>query len=236
MMWHSLLKLRALPDDTRFYCGHEYTSANIRFAKTIEPNNKALAARADEVAKLVAAGKPTIPATIGAEKAANPFLRADDAEVAKSPLGSPAVRPGKCSRKSANVRTGFDRSPRRAADVIRLLDLKPHPEGGHFRETFRDMRQVDGPPRRVDCDLFSAGARRALALAPHRRGRSLALVCRRAACAGNCPRAGTPRAPYARLRSCRGRTPAGHCPGSCLAGGAKPRRLDALRLYRCAGL
>jgi hydroxyacylglutathione hydrolase len=92
MMWHSLLKLRALPDDTRFYCGHEYTAANIRFAKTIEPNNKALAARAEEVDKEIAAHKPTIPATIGAEKAANPFLRADDAALAKSLglAGSPA--------------------------------------------------------------------------------------------------------------------------------------------------
>jgi hydroxyacylglutathione hydrolase len=92
MMWNSLLKLRALPDDTQFYCGHEYTQANIRFAKTIEPNNKALTARAEEVDRLRAAGKPTIPATIGAEKAANPFLRADDAEVAKAVNlgGSPA--------------------------------------------------------------------------------------------------------------------------------------------------
>ncbi len=84
MMWRSLLKLRALPDDTRFYCGHEYTQANIRFAKTIEPDNRALAARAEEVAKLTAAGKPTIPATIAAEKATNPFLRADDADLATS--------------------------------------------------------------------------------------------------------------------------------------------------------
>jgi hydroxyacylglutathione hydrolase len=84
IMWNSLLKLRALPDDTRFYCGHEYTAANIRFAKTVEPGNKALAARADEVAKLLAAHKATIPATIGAEKAANPFLRADDADVANA--------------------------------------------------------------------------------------------------------------------------------------------------------
>jgi hydroxyacylglutathione hydrolase len=92
MMWNSLLKLRALPDDTQFYCGHEYTQSNIRFAKTVEPNNKALAARAEEVDRLRAAGKPTIPATIGAEKAANPFLRADDAEVAKAVGlgGSPA--------------------------------------------------------------------------------------------------------------------------------------------------
>jgi hydroxyacylglutathione hydrolase len=92
MMWQSLLKLRALPDDTKFYCGHEYTQANVRFAKTIEPDNKALAARAEEVAGLLAAGKPTIPATIGAEKADNPFLRADVPEVAKSVglAGSPA--------------------------------------------------------------------------------------------------------------------------------------------------
>ena len=42
-MWQSLLKLRDLPDDTQIYCGHEYTAANIRFALTIEPDNKALA-------------------------------------------------------------------------------------------------------------------------------------------------------------------------------------------------
>jgi hydroxyacylglutathione hydrolase len=92
MMWNSLLKLRGLPDDTRFYCGHEYTDANIRFARTIEPDNKALAARAEEVAKLTADGKFTIPATIGAEKKANPFLRADEPEIAKSLglAGSPA--------------------------------------------------------------------------------------------------------------------------------------------------
>ncbi|MGZ3282466.1 MAG: hydroxyacylglutathione hydrolase [Xanthobacteraceae bacterium] len=92
MMWQSLLKLRGLPDDTRIYCGHEYTKANIRFAKTIEPNNAALNARAAEVDKLLAAHKPTVPSTIGEEKSANPFLRADVPEVAKSVglAGSPA--------------------------------------------------------------------------------------------------------------------------------------------------
>jgi hydroxyacylglutathione hydrolase len=84
MMWQSLLKLRRLPDDTRVYCGHEYTQANIRFAKTIEPGNAALAAREKEVDKLRAERKPTIPSTLGQEKAANPFLRADLPEVAKS--------------------------------------------------------------------------------------------------------------------------------------------------------
>jgi hydroxyacylglutathione hydrolase len=77
MMWQSLLKLRALPDDTRLYCGHEYTDANIRFAKTIEPDNPALAARANEVERQLAARTPTIPSLLGEEKRANVFLRAD---------------------------------------------------------------------------------------------------------------------------------------------------------------
>ncbi len=82
MMWDSLLKLRALPDDTRIYCGHEYTASNVRFALSIEPQNAALKARAEEVEKQAAAGRPTIPTTIGAEKSFNPFLRADDPQVA----------------------------------------------------------------------------------------------------------------------------------------------------------
>lgn len=81
-MWNSLVKLRALPDETQFFCGHEYTQANIKFALTIEPDNAALIARAKEVDALRAAGKPTLPATIGAEKAANCFLRADVPAVA----------------------------------------------------------------------------------------------------------------------------------------------------------
>jgi hydroxyacylglutathione hydrolase len=94
MMWQSLLKLRALPDDTRIYCGHEYTLANIRFARTVEPDNAALAAREKAVEQLVAAHKPTIPSTMGEEKAANPFLRADlPAVAAKVGLaGKPAAQ------------------------------------------------------------------------------------------------------------------------------------------------
>jgi hydroxyacylglutathione hydrolase len=84
MMWQSLLKLRSLPDDTQIFCGHEYTQANIRFAKTIEPDNTALLAREQEVARLRADNKPTIPSTMGEEKAANPFLRADIPAVARS--------------------------------------------------------------------------------------------------------------------------------------------------------
>ncbi|HTE95172.1 MAG TPA: hydroxyacylglutathione hydrolase, partial [Bradyrhizobium sp.] len=61
MMWDSLLKLRALPNDFRLYCGHEYTAANIKFALTVDPNNPALKARAEEMTKLRAANKPTLP-------------------------------------------------------------------------------------------------------------------------------------------------------------------------------
>ena len=82
MMWRSLTKLRELPGDTRIFCGHEYTQANIRFARTIEPDNKALAARAAQVDKLVAEKKPTLPSTMAEERAANVFLRADVPAVA----------------------------------------------------------------------------------------------------------------------------------------------------------
>jgi hydroxyacylglutathione hydrolase len=82
MMWESLLKLRALPDDFRLYCGHEYTASNVRFALSIDPDNAALKARADEVARLRADNKPTIPVLLGEEKKANVFLRADDPVIA----------------------------------------------------------------------------------------------------------------------------------------------------------
>lgn len=82
MMWESLLKLRALPDDFKLYCGHEYTASNVRFALTVEPDNPALTARAEEVTRLRAENKPTIPSLLGEEKKANVFLRADDPAVA----------------------------------------------------------------------------------------------------------------------------------------------------------
>jgi hydroxyacylglutathione hydrolase len=82
MMWDSLLKLRALPDDFNLYCGHEYTASNVKFALAVDPDNAALQARAAEVAKLRAENKPTIPSLLGDEKRANVFLRADEPSVA----------------------------------------------------------------------------------------------------------------------------------------------------------
>jgi hydroxyacylglutathione hydrolase len=78
MMWSSLSKLRELPSDTRVYCGHEYTENNARFATSIDPHNPALRRRAAHVLGLRRAGKPTVPSLLGEERAANPFLRADD--------------------------------------------------------------------------------------------------------------------------------------------------------------
>jgi hydroxyacylglutathione hydrolase len=83
MMWQSLQKLMALPKDTTVYCGHEYTQANARFALTIEPDNAALQKRAEEVDQLRAAGKATLPTTIGLELETNPFLRPHVAAIQK---------------------------------------------------------------------------------------------------------------------------------------------------------
>jgi hydroxyacylglutathione hydrolase len=77
-MWRSLTKLAALPDSTRVYCGHEYTASNARFARSLENDNPALEERVAEVERTRAAGRPTIPSTLGAEKRTNPFLRAAD--------------------------------------------------------------------------------------------------------------------------------------------------------------
>lgn len=78
-MWQSLGKLMALPDDTRVYCGHEYTASNARFALSVDGDNPKLKARAKEIDALRARDEPTVPTTIGRERATNPFVRAKDA-------------------------------------------------------------------------------------------------------------------------------------------------------------
>jgi hydroxyacylglutathione hydrolase len=78
VMFSSLQKLAELPPQTRVYCGHEYTLSNARFALSVDPANTALQERAAEVESLREDGKPTLPTTIGAELATNPFLRWHD--------------------------------------------------------------------------------------------------------------------------------------------------------------
>ena len=74
-MWTSLSRLAALPDETAVYCAHEYTASNARFALTVD-DNPLLKTRADEIFAARERGEPTVPTTIGLEKATNPFLRA----------------------------------------------------------------------------------------------------------------------------------------------------------------
>jgi hydroxyacylglutathione hydrolase len=76
-MYASLQRLAKLPPETRVFCGHEYTEANLRFALRVEPDNEALQARLERVARQRAAGEITLPSTLGEELATNPFLRVD---------------------------------------------------------------------------------------------------------------------------------------------------------------
>lgn len=89
MMYTALCeKLAALPDDTRVFCGHEYTESNLRFAAHVEPDNQDIASKLAEVSAIRAGAaadwhdateaEMTIPSTIADEKATNPFMRARD--------------------------------------------------------------------------------------------------------------------------------------------------------------
>jgi hydroxyacylglutathione hydrolase len=107
MMWNSLEKLLALPDDTAIYCGHEYTVANAKFALSVEPGNAALVKRDTEVKRLRAEGKATLPTTMGLEKETNPFLRVHSPEI-RATLGmanAPAAEVfGELRRRKDNFR------------------------------------------------------------------------------------------------------------------------------------
>lgn len=81
-MWASLKKLAALPNETRVWCGHEYTLSNAKFCASVLPMDSAIGARLAKVEADRAAGRPTVPTTIGAEKATNVFLRAAEDKVA----------------------------------------------------------------------------------------------------------------------------------------------------------
>lgn len=103
-MWEGLLRLRALPDDTLVYCGHEYTQANARYALSIDPDNLDLRLRAEQVNLLRQAGRFTVPSRLGDEKHANPFLRADTPAMAGA-MGMPDATPAEVF---AAIRRGKD--------------------------------------------------------------------------------------------------------------------------------
>lgn len=92
-MHGSLRKLMALPDDTKIYCGHEYTENNLRFALTLEPKNHKLVSRFERVRALRARGVSTVPSTMEEEKQTNPFLRWESKEIQASlKAASPELR------------------------------------------------------------------------------------------------------------------------------------------------
>lgn len=79
--WASLSRLKALPAETTLYCAHEYTQSNARFALHADPDNAALGDYVAEVEAKRARGEPTVPTVLSRELAANPFLRADTADM-----------------------------------------------------------------------------------------------------------------------------------------------------------
>lgn len=83
-MFASLSKLAALPADTTVCSGHEYTASNGKFALTVDPENPALAARVQDIAKARAEGRPTVPSLLSVELATNPFLRGHTESVQKA--------------------------------------------------------------------------------------------------------------------------------------------------------
>lgn len=83
-MLESLDRLAGLPPGTLVCCGHEYTRSNAAFALAVEPGNRALRERSEEVERMRAQDQPTVPSTLENELACNPFLRIDVPEVRRS--------------------------------------------------------------------------------------------------------------------------------------------------------
>jgi len=92
-LYHSLARLAALPDDTRVYCGHEYTLSNLAFAAQVEPGNAEQVRWHEHCIELREVGKPTLPSTIALEKAINPFLRTDEEAVIEAVAVCKGERP-----------------------------------------------------------------------------------------------------------------------------------------------
>ena len=83
-MFNSLNKLKELPEDTKIYCGHEYTLKNFEFCLKYNPNNNFLKKKADKIKSKLKSKIPTIPSTIGEEIKTNIFFRYDDPDVKKA--------------------------------------------------------------------------------------------------------------------------------------------------------
>ncbi|MCK6409106.1 hydroxyacylglutathione hydrolase [Thauera sp.] len=107
-MQHSLARLAALPPDTRVYCTHEYTLSNLAFARVAEPHNPERDAWAAHCEALRARGEPTLPSTIGRERAINPFLRCDQPGVIDTVAAHAGRRPQDALECLADLRAWKD--------------------------------------------------------------------------------------------------------------------------------
>lgn len=87
-MWNSLGKYRSIPDQTKVYCGHEYTQANLAFAMTVDPCNPDLKERFNTITEARRRNEPTVPTELGIERSTNPFLRPHDPNI-RAELGMP---------------------------------------------------------------------------------------------------------------------------------------------------
>lgn len=105
---NSLTRLTTLPDDTRVYCGHEYTEANLRFALTVEPDNREAMQHAERVRAWRVKHRPSLPTTIGLERRINPFLRTDQASVQSAVESHSQKRPGSAVEIFAMLRRWKD--------------------------------------------------------------------------------------------------------------------------------
>lgn len=91
-MYHSLQRLAALPGPTRVYCAHEYTLANLAFAAAVEPDNEALRERIRSAKALRSEEQPTVPSELDLERATNPFLRCEEADLVASLIAQNRIK------------------------------------------------------------------------------------------------------------------------------------------------
>ena len=82
-MFNSLNRIKSLPENTKIYCGHEYTQKNLEFCIKFNPNNKYLIMKKENIAEKIKNRKPTLPSTVADEIKTNIFLRYDDLDVKK---------------------------------------------------------------------------------------------------------------------------------------------------------
>lgn len=83
-MHQSLLQIKSLPKNTKIYSGHEYTLSNLNFAKAVEPLNKNIISRYNEVEELRKIDLPSLPTTLELELKINPFLRCEEKDLKES--------------------------------------------------------------------------------------------------------------------------------------------------------